>query len=372
MQIAGYYPPHLGGEELVAQELATLQALRHDVTVYTSDVGAGDAPRDERHGRLRVVRDRTVRLGNTPIPPRLVGRLLRHRPRPDVLHVHGGLAGWPELVRYAAGRLGVPYVVHVHLMVRPSSALGRVLLAPYHRTLYARFLRDAAAVICLTAAMRDELVAAFGVPVQRIAVVPNGVDPTVFAVGPFDAREQRELLVVGRLTEQKNVAVAVEAMAHLPADVTLRIVGEGELRGRLEQRVAHLGLTNVRFEGRLAAADLARCYRRATLVLMPSTHEGLPLVLLEAMSTGTPVVCSALPELVETGADAVVAVDPLTPRTLAATVAGLLADRTRRASLAAAAQRRAADYTWPAVATAVDTIYQRTAGLEHSGEGDGA
>jgi glycosyltransferase involved in cell wall biosynthesis len=359
LQIAGLYPPHLGGEELVAERLATMQAQGHDVTVYTSDVGSGTAPRREHTGRLRVVRDRALRLGSTPIVPRLVGRVLRHQPRPDVVHVHGGLAALPEMVRLAAAWRGVPYVVHVHLMVRPSSRAGRLLLPLYQRTLYAGFLRQAALVICLTGAMRDQVIAAFGVPPERVVVVPNGVDTELFHPGPFGARAARELLFVGRLTEQKNVLAAVEAMDHLPRDVTLRIVGDGELRAAVEARVGELGLPNVILEGRLGPAELADRYRRATILLMPSTHEGLPLVLLEAMMTGAPVICSALPELLETGADAIVPVGPLTARSLAAAVGDLLADAPRRERLSAAAQVRAAAYTWPAVAAAVDGLYQR-------------
>ncbi len=361
VQIAGLYPPHLGGEELVAQRLATLQAREHDVTVYTSDVGAGRAPRSERLGRLHVVRDRALRVGNTPVLPRLTGRLLHHHPRPDVVHVHGGLAALPEMVRFGAGRRGVPYVVHVHLMVRPSSRAGRYLLPLYQRTLYARFLRGAALVICLTSAMRAAVIAASGVPPERVVVVPNGVDTELFHPAPFAARTENELLFVGRLTAQKNVLTAVEAMARLPG-VTLRIVGDGEQQPLVERRIAALGLDNVVLAGRLGPDALADAYRRAAAVVMPSTHEGLPLVLLEAMATGAPVVCAALPELVEAGGGAVVGVPAPTPITLAAALRDLLADRPRRATLSAAAQRHAAAHTWAATAAAVDDLYRKVRG----------
>ena len=81
-------------------------------------------------------------------------------------------------------------------------------------------------VICLTGAMRDEVLTRYRVPRERVRIVPNGVDLSRPAPGT-DARAARELLFVGRLVEQKNVLAAVEAMAELPRDVTLRIVGEG-------------------------------------------------------------------------------------------------------------------------------------------------
>jgi glycosyltransferase involved in cell wall biosynthesis len=208
------------------------------------------------------------------------------------------------------------------------------------------------------------VVATFGVKPERVAVVPNGVDTDLFRPGRPGARAPRELLFVGRLTAQKNVLTAVEAMASLP-DVTLRIVGSGELRADLERRIAELRLLNVCLEGRVAPATLVAYYQRATAVLMPSSHEGLPLVLLEAMAAGAPVVCSALPELMEIGGDAVVTVDPLTAESLAGSIRALLDDPGRQERLSQAACRRAASYAWPAVADAVDEVYAQL-GLEVS------
>jgi glycosyltransferase involved in cell wall biosynthesis len=354
VQVAGLFPPHLGGEELVAERLAAMQAQRHDVTVYTSDLGAAGAPRHQRQGRLAVYRDRGWPVGNTPVVPHLLPRLVRHRPTPDVVHVHTGCAVTPELVRLAMRLRGVPYVAHVHLMVRPSSRAGRVLLPVYQRMFFGSFLRGAARVICLTDAMRECVIGTFGVRPERVAVVPNGVDTDLFRPGRPGSRAARELLFVGRLTAQKNVLAAVEAMAALP-DATLNVVGDGDQRANVE-RVARR-LSNVRILGPLAPAELVGYYQRATAVLMPSSHEGLPLVLLEAMAAGAPVVCSALPELVQTGGDAVVPVAPASPANLAAAVRALLDDPGRRERLSAAARGRATTFDWSAVADAVDEVY---------------
>ena len=371
VQVVGFYPPHLGGQEAVVERLARLQADSHRVTVYTSDVGAGpaaDAAPPTRGGPIRVVRDRTWVLARTPVVPLLPLRLLRHQPTPDLLHVHVGQALVPELVALAARLRGVPYVAHVHLVVGPSGRLGRLLLPAYQRLSLSRVLRGAARVVCLTDAMRAEVVRTFRVPAERIAVVPNGVDAAEFPAGEPTDRAPDELLLVGRLEVQKNVRVAVEAMRLLPRDVVRRVVGDGELREELTRLAAELDLPNVRFPGRLPREEVAAAYRRATVVLLPSEREGLPLVLLEALSAGAPVVCSARPELVEVGGPAVVPVDPLTAESLAAAVRALLDDPARRAALSAAARRRAADYGWPAVAAAVDAVYAEVlAGNEPAG-----
>ena len=357
LQVATLYPPHLGGEELVAQQLAGRQAQTHDVTVYTSRVGAATAPRREQHGRLRVFRDGSRSLGNTPVTPHLLGRLIRHRPRPDIVHVHGGLAVTPEIVRIASWLRGIPYVVHLHLMVRPSSRAGTLLLPVYQRPFYTGFLRQAARVICLTEAMRETVVATFRLRPERVVVVPNGVDMAVFGTGTPPPRAEQDLLFVGRLTAQKNAGLLIEAMARLPRDVTLRLVGDGELRAQLERRAAALGLANVTFGGRLGPDQLIPLYQRATAVLMPSTHEGLPLVLLEAMAAGAPVIGSPLPELREAGGDALVTVDPPTADGFADAVRRLLADPERRDRLSAAARARAAGYGWTQVVARVDAVY---------------
>jgi glycosyltransferase involved in cell wall biosynthesis len=358
VQVAGYYPPHPGGEEVVAQRLATLQARRHRVTVYTCDLGAEGAPRHEHDGALSVYRDRGWSVGNTPLIPGLVGRLLRHRPKPDVVHVHAGLALVPEMVRLATRLRGIPYVVHLHLMVRPSSGPGRILLPAYQRTLLPAFLRGAAGVICLTEAMRQTVIETFRVTPERAVVIPNGVEADRFRPGRPGTRQDRELLFVGRLTAQKNVLAAVEAMAHLP-EATLRVVGGGELRPTLERRIRDLRLSNVRLEGAVGRDDLAPFYQRATAVLMPSSHEGLPLVMLEAMAAGAPVVCTALPELVETGGDAVVTVRRGTAEDLVGPIRSLLNDPARRDRLSVAARQRATRYAWPAVVDAVDELYRQ-------------
>lgn len=356
VHVSGFYPPHLGGAERVVQQLARRQALSRPVTVHTSAAGGGPASELDCDGRLRIVRHPCRVVAHTPVAPGMLRALLRLRPAPDVLHVHTGQALVPEIVRLVARVLGVPYVAHVHLLVRPSSAVGRLLLPVYDTLLYGPFLRRAQRVICLTGAMREEVVTRFRVPRGRVRVVPNGVDRGVPAPRP-EARAPRELLFVGRLVEQKNVLALVEAMAELPRDVTLRIVGDGELAPAVEARIRALGLTNVRLEGRMDQPELAAAYRRATALLMPSTHEGMPLVLLEALAAGVPVVCSRIPELVEVGGDAVLTVDPVTPHTLAAAVAGLLADDRRRAELSAKARERSAGYDWSAVARSVDGVY---------------
>ena len=369
VQVVALYPPHLGGQEAVAEQLATLQAERHRVTVYTSDVGAGGWPRVEecpgRSGSLRVVRQRTAVLANTPLLPGLLPRLLTHRPRPDVIHVHTGQAFVPEIVALAAALRRIRYVAHQHLVLQPSSRLGRLLLPAYFRLVFGPVLRRADRVICLTAAMRDEVVHTFGVDPARVALIGNGVDIRRIP-GPADPRRKDELLFVGRLAVQKNVDALLHATAALRAegrDVRVRIIGDGPERRRLRALADRLGLAGaVAIDGRGDRTGIEAAYARATALVLPSTHEGMPLVLLEAMAAGTPVVAAALPEIVEVGGDAVLAVDVAAPGALATALGRVLDDAPLRARLAAAATARARAYAWPTVAASVERLYAEVLG----------
>ena len=364
VQVVGLYPPHLGGQEVVVEQLAAQQAESHRVTVYTSDLGAAGMPaeeaRDTRAGSLRVVRQRSALIANVPVIPGLLGRLLRHQPKPDVLHVHTGQAMLLEVTSLAARIRGIHHVAHQHLVLRASTPLGQLLMPAYQRLLYGRSLRRARRVICLTAAMREETIRAYGVDPARVAVVPNGVDTARAAAAP-GARRPDELLFIGRLTSQKNVGALVAAAGVLRdrgRPVRLRIVGDGEDRGRLEAQARALRLPSVVFEGRMGAAQVSAAYRRAAVVVMPSTHEGMPLVLLEAMASGTPVVASALPEILEVGGEAVWAVPDPRPGPLADALATVLDDRELQQRLTAAGVARAARFGWPAIADTVDALYR--------------
>jgi glycosyltransferase involved in cell wall biosynthesis len=303
-----------------------------------------------------VVRHRTLWLLNTPVMPGLLPRLLLHRPQPDVIHVHTGRAFIPEMVYLACALRGMRYVAHLHLMVRPSSPVGRVLLPLYHRLLFGPFLRRAERVICLTSTMRDAVISVFRVDPSRATVIANGVDAASFR-GTAGARRPGELLFVGRLAEQKNPGVLLDAMNILGRDATLRIIGDGELQDSLQAKAAGLGLSAVRFEGRRPAAEVAAAYARASALVMPSTHEGMPLVLLEAMAAGVPVVASALPEILEVGGGALLTVDPITPETLAAALRQVLDDPDLRDRLSRAGLARAEGFDWGTVVARVAELY---------------
>ncbi len=155
-------------------------------------------------------------------------------------------------------------------------------------------------------ALKDKLTA-LAVDPEKITVLRNGVDLDRFA--PRDRTAIRASLglqgpvwlTVGHLVELKGVHIVIEALARVP-DATLLIAGDGPEEHKLRALVERLGLdARVRFLGAIPHADLCDYYNAADAMVLASSREGMPNVVLESMACGTPVVATpvgGMPELI--------------------------------------------------------------------------
>ena len=283
--------------------------------------------------------------------------------RPDLVHVH---LSWPLGCQYqllAARLAGCKVVASIHLNVdlrltRRENLQQRAVTRLVHRYL------------AVSEGVRRAVVERLGWPMDKIHVVPNGVDAGPSA--PLDAELRASLagpndhpvvLVAARLHEQKGHAHLLRAMVEVPGAV-LVVAGDGPERTSLVELACHLGIADrTRFLGH--RHDVPSLLLAADLVVLPSLYEGLPLVLLEAMAAGRAVVVTRIPgvdEVVSDGVDAVV-VDPADAEQLACAVRQLLADKTRRARLGAAARATVEQrFTVTAMGGEVAASYKRVLG----------
>jgi glycosyltransferase involved in cell wall biosynthesis len=145
------------------------------------------------------------------------------------------------------------------------------------------------ACVVTTPAMALVLKEGYGIPEERLHVIPNYVDTEAFSPGAFEERCPEEILFIGRLHEQKNVFALLEAIAPLPVRLTL--IGDGSLRVRLRRQIRQLNLDG-RMLGNLPHAALVPHLRQCGLFVLPSLYEGHPKTLLEAMACGCPIVAT--------------------------------------------------------------------------------
>lgn len=209
-----------------------------------------------------------------------------------------------------------------------------------------RAVRQVAAVVAVSTALRDEMVRQ-GIPPERITVLRNGVDLELFAPGDRAALRAElgftwpTLLAVGNLVAEKGHELVLAALARLP-DAHLAVVGAGPLARALRERAAALGVAaRVRWLAPMPQETLACYYAAADLTVLASTREGMPNALLESLACGTPVVATAVggaPEIV-TAPVAGRLVRERTPEALAAACRELLASPPAPAEVRAFGER---------------------------------
>jgi glycosyltransferase involved in cell wall biosynthesis len=362
----------VGGTERVLWELATrLPASRFEVRVWLSPASGVD----ELAGALvaaGIPVDRVPEVDSRWDFKGMLDTWTRLRKlKPTLLHVHHV---WPAADRYLtllARAAGVPHLVVTEHITGESHSGGQ-------RALKRDELRRADAVTAVTGAIVETLVRDYAIERSRVRVVPNGADlPDEETEGPAAKRWRERYLctpikplwvVAGRLEEQKGHDLLFEALSTIlkqNLDFTLVVAGEGSRRSWLEQQALSLRLApRVQFVGQVE--DVGSLLAAADAVLLPSRWEGLPLVLLEAMARGRPIVASSVggvPDVVQDGVNGT-----LVPPGDAAALAAALEQLHRKADRAGRMGRAAADtvrehYTWHAVVDGFESVYDEVLGL---------
>ncbi|WP_405086556.1 glycosyltransferase [Microbispora sp. NBC_01389] len=287
--------------------------------------------------------------------------------RPDVAHAHFWMSGLAALT--AAEPLGVPVVQTFHALGTVKRRWqGAADTSPATRISTERDIgRRAVAVIATCSDEVRELVV-LGVPRDRIAVVPCGVDLGLFRPGgPAAPRGDRPLVLsIGRMVPRKGVDTVVRALRQVPGAELVIAGGEpGDEEGtRLCTLADGLGLGDrVRLIGSVGRAEVPALMRSADVLVTVPWYEPFGMVPLEALACGVPVIASAVGGHLDTVAGCGVLVPPRRPRALSRALGDLLARPGLRSALSAAGARRArACYGWSRIAEQTESVYRNLAG----------
>jgi colanic acid/amylovoran biosynthesis glycosyltransferase len=364
--VAGSFPKI--SETFVLDQIAGLVELGHDVRIFAFE--RTDEP---------FVHEKVGRYG-------LAARTLVLEAREQNL-VSGAFSALPSVTRwigglgdreslatlFAHGAQGSFDAIHCHFghVAERARRLRRVgffsgpLVAVFHaydltvvprergRDFYRPLFSEAARLLPITERWRRELIE-LGADPKLVEVRRMGVDLDAFSFRERNLTpgEPLRIVSVGRFVEKKGLAVAFEALAlarsRLPMTCEYHVVGDGPLRAELERRVkAHDLSSVVTFHGPKSHADVAALLERMHLFVLPSVTgkdgdmEGLPVVLLEAMARGLPVVAtrhSGIPEVVRDRESGLL-VPEGDPKALANALVELAMSPTRWPSLGRAARQ---------------------------------
>jgi glycosyltransferase involved in cell wall biosynthesis len=371
------FPPVGGGGGIVTYYLGREFAKRgHDVTLVTSHFDR--LARYELVDGIKVYRVPVIRKSPNVAKVHemltyIVGALLwsfGHVPsiRPDIVQVFFGIPSGP--VAYVIRKMmGHPYVVFLggRDVPRPNPD------PPYYRYLYPMLKpaikaiwRGAGAIIACSHGLRE--LALQTDPDAQIEVIPDGIDLSRFhAPRRSPDPEVVRVLSIGRLIPRKGFYHLISSLPMLRGmtgrKFTVEIVGDGPMMEELKGLAEGLKVTDlVLFSGSVPYEKLHERYESADIFALCSSAEGMPLVVLEAMATGLPVVASrvqGIEELVRDGINGYLIDDPSKPQVLADRLSRLIEDSETRLRMGAEALRSVGKYDWSNIAERYLEIYRR-------------
>lgn len=375
LHVTPYYTPAFaygGVVRSVAGMAGALARLGHTVTVLTTDALAPGLqitqPLDENLDGVRVIRVRNLfsRRANLSTPFGMCAVARDLLPTVDVVHCHEFRTVENLLVTPLAAQFRKPLVLSPHGTLALNTGRSQVKSgwdALFSRAMARRF----AAVVGLSENEVDEaqtLWGQFGAAQTTFTAIPNGVNTADYAdlKGRADFRVRYHLgdapvcLFMARLHPRKGVTLLAEAFraANIPG-ARLVIAGPDEgaldsLRPLLDERIIYVDY--------LDGAERLAAFAAADVLALPAVGEGLPMVVLEAMAAGLPVIVSPgcnLPEVAQYGAGLIA--EPNVD-SLASALKTLLTNSAGRAAMSAAACSLVqTHFTWDSVAARLEILY---------------
>ena len=371
--VTEYAYPVLGGvPEHVHNLSRELVAMGHEVTVLTSKAPTGMKARARAIDaeNLSVHGYRTVRVGismplvsNGSVARVSVGvgvkaRVARALRGMDVVHAQG-LAS-PMVTLWALRTSPAPVNVGTFHTYFEGGHWGYKYFFAYVRSTMARTDRLIAVSDACVTALRPY----YGD--QRFDIIPNGVDTELYRpLGPGEGRPDGppRILFMGRFDPRNGLPTLLEAARILKdegREFVVQVVGDGPLRPKYHHQAKSLGVWDrIEWLG-LLDKERPRLYREATVFASPCVLASFGVVLLEAMASGTPVVCAdniGFRQVIRDGAPGRF-VPPDDARALAAGIAEQLDDDALRAEWGARGREVVVErYSWPQVARRVEAVY---------------
>ena len=376
------YPPRIvGGIARVVHDLShKLVKDGHEVTVVTYKDGNALDYEDDKGVKVYRVNNYMISPNNfidwiMQLNFNMVAKasqIINEQGKFDCIHAHD----W--LVAYAAKTLKnsyeIPIVATIHATESGRNSGIHDETQRYINDTEWLLTYEATEVIVNSNYMKCELQRLFGLPFEKINVVPNGINLNNFSgvEKDYDFRRQyamdneKIILYVGRLVYEKGIQNLISAMPKILQgyhDTKLVIAGKGGMFDELKAQSDSMGLGNkVYFTGYLNSKQVQKMYKCADIAVFPSTYEPFGIVALEAMLAGIPTVVSdvgGLNEIVEHGVDGMKSYAG-NPNSIADSVLTLLYDHQLCDNISKNAKNKVKEqFNWNKIAQDTHFIYEK-------------
>jgi glycosyltransferase involved in cell wall biosynthesis len=298
--VVGTFPPYKGGMGNTAAQFAKMHSCRHEVTVLTPRCEEIDSPGESPY-QVEWLKS-PFKLGNAAWLPQLLWRLRSF----DIVHLHYPFYGAHLMVFFACILWRRNLVLHYH-MDSLSTSLRRYVFEFNRRMVFPLLARRADVIIgaSLDYLANSQVSPFLQASPGKFYEIPFWVDSERFHPGEKERTGEVVVLFVAALDQAhyfKGLEILLRAMKDVvmksAGPISLRVVGGGDLLTHYQRLAAELKISDrVQFLGKVDDEALVRAYREASFLVLPSINQGeaFGLVLLEAMSSGKPVIASNLP-----------------------------------------------------------------------------
>jgi glycogen(starch) synthase len=377
------YPPLIEGGLARHVRKLSENLVRQDVEVHVLTRGQEESPAEEEMEGVmvhRVLEPRRPRelgefvtwIEHMNADMLAAGVELGDRFSFDVVHGHDWLVAVAG--DHLAKRFRCPFVVTIHA-TEYGRHQGWVDKHPQsHIHGVEKWMANRAErVVTCSAYMREHVADIYGLDEERVAVIPNGIDPTDLVPvddlealrARFAAPDERLVLLVGRLVYEKGFHLALDAFAAAVerfGDVRLVVAGTGTAEAELKKQARELGLTrHATFLGWVGDDMLHSLYRIADVCIVPSIYEPFGLVALEAMASGCLTIVAdtgGLREVVPGDGSVGLRFRSRDSDSLGAMLEKMLSDDEARERVVAAAREHVLQFDWAEVATKTRGLYE--------------
>ncbi len=368
------YHPATGGVETTVLETTTRLAKSFELRVVTSDLKV-ERPFQRLSEDEQLDQYQGVPIAHLPskkfLPVEGYGVIMKGLNEAlegsDMLHLHAyGSHHADKAVKYAA-RQGIPSILTAYLHPATHSH-HKILRTLYDSTIGKRTLKRCTGIITLTSMEKDYIARRFGVPKERITVIPSGTDIDKFRDFGYE-REENSLLFVGRLSPVKRLDMLFRALVRVKKrvpKVKLRIIGrDWGVEAQLLELAEQLKIgDNLEFLGEVTFDELVERYNRAKAFVLTSRFETFGVTIMEAIACGAPVVVTGVGGIPEVVGNAGIICEE-NDESVSKGIIRILTDDENYDELKENTRKRKGLFHWNDITEKVKSLYERT--LENSG-----